>query len=182
MEIIKTPIKDLVVIKPRVFSDARGFFFETYNEERYREAGITQQFVQDNISKSSYGVVRGLHFQKPPYSQAKLVQVIEGAVLDVAVDLRSDSATYGQWHAVELTAENHLQFFIPRGFAHGFAVLSETAIFTYKCDNLYHPESEGGIIYNDPTLNIDWGIPADKALISEKDTKHPLFKDLEKIF
>jgi len=182
MEIIKTPIKDLVVIKPRVFSDARGFFFETYNEERYREAGITQQFVQDNMSKSSYGVVRGLHFQKPPYSQAKLVQVIEGAVLDVAVDLRSDSATYGQWHAVELTAENHLQFLIPRGFAHGFAVLSETAIFTYKCDNLYHPESEGGIIYNDPTLNIDWGIPADKALISEKDTKHPLFKDLEKIF
>ncbi len=182
MEIIKTPIKDLVVIKPRVFSDARGFFFETYNEERYREAGITQQFVQDNISKSSYGVVRGLHFQKPPYSQAKLVQVIEGAVLDVAVDLRSDSATYGQWHAVELTAENHLQFLIPRGFAHGFAVLSETAIFTYKCDNLYHPESEGGIVYNDPTLNIDWGIPADKALISEKDTKHPLFKDLEKIF
>ncbi|MBQ8720971.1 MAG: dTDP-4-dehydrorhamnose 3,5-epimerase [Paludibacteraceae bacterium] len=182
MEIIKTPIKDLVVIKPRVFSDARGFFFETYNEERYREAGITQHFVQDNMSKSSYGVVRGLHFQKPPYSQAKLVQVIEGAVLDVAVDLRSDSATYGQWHAVELTAENHLQFLIPRGFAHGFAVLSETAIFTYKCDNLYHPESEGGIIYNDPTLNIDWGIPADKALISEKDTKHPLFKDLEKIF
>lgn len=182
MEIIKTPIKDLVVIKPRVFADARGFFFETYNEERYRELGITQQFVQDNISKSSYGVVRGLHFQKPPYSQAKLVQVIEGAVLDVAVDLRSDSATYGQWHAVELTAENHLQFLIPRGFAHGFAVLSETAIFTYKCDNLYHPESEGGIIYNDPTLNIDWGIPADKALISEKDTKHPLFKDLEKIF
>lgn len=182
MEIIKTPIKDLVVIKPRVFADARGFFFETYNEERYREAGITQQFVQDNISKSSYGVVRGLHFQKSPYSQAKLVQVIEGAVLDVAVDLRSDSATYGQWHAVELTAENHLQFLIPRGFAHGFAVLSETAIFTYKCDNLYHPESEGGIIYNDPTLNIDWGIPADKALISEKDTKHPLFKDLEKIF
>ncbi|MBO5086203.1 MAG: dTDP-4-dehydrorhamnose 3,5-epimerase [Paludibacteraceae bacterium] len=182
MEIIKTPIKDLVVIKPRVFSDARGFFFETYNEERYREAGITQQFVQDNMSKSSYGVVRGLHFQKPPYSQAKLVQVIEGAVLDVAVDLRSDSATYGQWHAIELTAENHLQFLIPRGFAHGFAVLSETAIFTYKCDNLYHPESEGGIIYNDPTLNIDWGIPADKALISEKDTKHPLFKDLEKIF
>ena len=182
MEIIKTPIKDLVVIKPRVFADARGFFFETYNEERYREAGITQQFVQDNISKSSYGVVRGLHFQKPPYSQAKLVQVIEGAVLDVAVDLRSDSATYGQWHAVELTAENHLQFLIPRGFAHGFAVLSETAIFTYKCDNLYHPESEGGIIYNDPTLNIDWRIPADKALISEKDTKHPLFKDLEKIF
>lgn len=182
MEIIKTPIKDLVVIKPRVFADARGFFFETYNEERYREAGITQQFVQDNISKSSYGVVRGLHFQKPPYSQAKLVQVIEGAVLDVAVDLRSDSETYGQWHAVELTAENHLQFLIPRGFAHGFAVLSETAIFTYKCDNLYHPESEGGIIYNDPTLNIDWGIPVDKALISEKDTKHPLFKDLEKIF
>jgi dTDP-4-dehydrorhamnose 3,5-epimerase len=141
-----------------------------------------QLFVQDNISKSSYGVVRGLHFQKPPYSQAKLVQVIEGAVLDVAVDLRYDSETYGQWYAVELTSENHLQFLIPRGFAHGFAVLSETAVFTYKCDNLYHPESEGGIMYNDPTLNIDWGIPSEKALISEKDTKHPLFKDLEKIF
>ena len=182
MEIIKTPIKDLVVIKPRVFADARGFFFETYNEERYREAGITQQFVQDNISKSSYGVVRGLHFQKPPYSQAKLVQVIEGAVLDVAVDLRSDSETYGQWHAVELTADNHLQFLIPRGFAHGFAVLSETAIFSYKCDNFYHPEVDGGIIYNDPSLNIDWGIPTDKMLLSEKDTKHPLLKDLGKIF
>lgn len=182
MEIIKTPIKDLVVIKPRVFADARGFFFETYNEERYREAGITQQFVQDNISKSSYGVVRGLHFQKPPYSQAKLVQVIEGAVLDVAVDLRSDSETYGQWHAVELTADNHLQFLIPRGFAHGFAVLSETAIFSYKCDNFYHPEVDGGIIYNDPSLNIDWGIPTDKILLSEKDTKHPLLKDLGKIF
>ena len=176
MEIIETPIKDLVVIKPRVFADARGFFFETYNDKRYREAGITQQFVQDNMSRSSYGVVRGLHFQKPPYSQAK------GAVLDVAVDLRSDSETYGQWYAVELTAENHLQFLIPRGFAHGFAVLSETATFTYKCDNFYHPEAEGGIIYNDPTLNIDWGIPEDKALISEKDTKHPLFKNLEKIF
>jgi dTDP-4-dehydrorhamnose 3,5-epimerase len=182
MEIIKTPIKDLVVIKPRVFADARGFFFETYNEERYREAGIIQQFVQDNISKSSYGVVRGLHFQKPPYSQAKLVQVIEGAVLDVAVDLRSDSETYGQWHAVELTADNHLQFLIPRGFAHGFAVLSETAIFSYKCDNFYHPEVDGGIIYNDPSLNIDWRIPTDKILLSEKDTKHPLLKDLGKIF
>lgn len=182
MEVIKTPIKDLVVIKPRVFADARGFFFETYNEERYREAGIIQQFVQDNISKSSYGVVRGLHFQKPPYSQAKLVQVIEGAVLDVAVDLRSDSETYGQWHAVELTADNHLQFLIPRGFAHGFAVLSETAIFSYKCDNFYHPEVDGGIIYNDPSLNIDWRIPTDKILLSEKDTKHPLLKDLGKIF
>lgn len=182
MEIIKTPIKDLVVIKPRVFADARGVFFETYNEERYREAGITQQFVQDNMSKSSYGVVRGLHFQRPPYSQAKLVQVIEGAVLDVAVDLRSDSETYGQWYAVELTAENHLQFLIPRGFAHGFAVLSETAIFSYKCDNFYHPEADGGVIYNDPTLNIDWGIPADKIVLSEKDTKHPLLKDLGTIF
>ena len=182
MEIIKTPIKDLVVIKPRVFADARGFFFETYNEERYREAGITQQFVQDNMSKSSYGVVRGLHFQRPPYSQAKLVQVIEGAVLDVAVDLRSDSETYGQWYVVELTAENHLQFLIPRGFAHGFAVLSETAIFSYKCDNFYHPEADGGVIYNDPTLNIDWGIPADKIVLSEKDTKHPLLKDLGTIF
>lgn len=182
MEIIKTPIKDLIVIQPRVFTDARGFFFETYNEERYREAGITNKFVQDNMSKSSYGVVRGLHFQKPPYTQAKLVQVIEGAVLDVAVDLRSGSETYGQWYAVELSADNHLQFLVPRGFAHGFSVLSETAVFSYKCDNFYNPSSEGGVIFNDPDLNIDWRIPADKMVFSDKDMKHPQLKDLERIF
>ena len=177
MEIINTPIKDLVVIKPKVFADARGFFFETYNEERYREAGITQKFVQDNMSKSSYGVVRGLHFQKPPYSQAKLVQVIEGAVLDVAVDLRSNSETYGQWYAVELTAENHLQFLIPRGFAHGFLVLSEEAVFTYKVDNVYAPQADAGIIYNDPQIGIKWDIEADKVLLSEKDCKLPKLAD-----
>jgi len=179
MEIIETPIKDLVIIKPRVFADARGFFCETYNEERYHAAGIKQHFVQDNQSKSSYGVVRGLHFQLAPYSQAKLVSVTVGAVWDVAVDLRQSSPTYGQWYGVELTADNHLQYLIPQGFAHGFSVLSETAIFTYKCDNLYHPEVDGGLMFNDPDLNIDWKIPLDKALVSEKDMKHPLLKDLK---
>jgi dTDP-4-dehydrorhamnose 3,5-epimerase len=179
MEIIETPIKDLVIIKPRVFEDARGFFCETYNEERYQAAGIKQHFVQDNQSKSSYGVIRGLHFQLAPYSQAKLVSVSVGAVWDVAVDLRRNSSTFGQWYGVELTAENHLQFLIPQGFAHGFSVLSETALFTYKCDNLYHPEVDGGLMFNDPDLNIDWKIPVDKAIISDKDMKHPLLKDLK---
>ena len=182
MEIIKTPIDDLLVIKPRVFNDARGFFFETYNAERYKAAGINADFVQDNMSKSSYGVVRGLHFQKPPFTQAKLVQVIEGCVYDVAVDIRHNSPTYGQWYGVELSAENHLQFFIPRGFAHGFSVLSETAIFSYKCDNLYHPEAEGGVIFNDKQLNIDWRIPDSKMVTSEKDLLHPTFNLLPTIF
>ncbi len=177
MELIATPIKDLLIIKPRVFADARGYFLETYNAERYHEAGIAQNFLQDNMSKSSYGVVRGLHFQRPPYSQSKLVSVTVGRVWDVAVDLRKGSPTYGQWHGVELTDENHLQFLIPRGFAHGFSVLSETAIFTYKCDNLYHPEADGGIMFNDPDLAIDWKIPAEKMLLSDKDTKHPLLRE-----
>lgn len=179
MEIIKTPIKDLVIIKPRVFADARGFFCETYNAQRYKDAGIVPDFCQDNMSKSSYGVVRGLHYQLNPHSQSKLVSVVEGSVWDVAVDLRKDSPTFGQWYGVELTAENHLQFMIPQGFAHGFSVLSETAVFTYKCDDFYSPTLERGIMYNDPSLNIDWRIPADKAIISEKDTKHPLLKDAE---
>lgn len=179
MEIIKTPIKDLVIIKPRVFADARGFFCETYNAQRYKDAGIVSNFCQDNMSKSSYGVVRGLHYQLNPHSQSKLVSVVEGSVWDVAVDLRKDSPTFGQWYGVELTAENHLQFMIPQGFAHGFSVLSETAVFTYKCDDFYSPTLERGIMYNDPSLNIDWRIPADKAIISEKDTKHPLLKDAE---
>jgi dTDP-4-dehydrorhamnose 3,5-epimerase len=178
MEILETPIKDLLIIKPRVFNDARGYFFETYNAERYHEAGIAQDFVQDNLSKSSFGVVRGLHFQRAPYSQSKLVSVTVGRVWDVAVDLRAGSPTYGQWYGVELTDENHLQYLIPRGFAHGFSVLSETAIFTYKCDNLYHPEADGGIMFNDPDLGIDWKIPAEKMLLSEKDTKHPLLKEI----
>ncbi len=177
MEILETPIKDLLIIKPRVFNDARGYFFETYNAERYHEAGIAQDFVQDNLSKSSFGVVRGLHFQRAPYSQSKLVSVTVGRVWDVAVDLRAGSPTYGQWYGVELTDENHLQYLIPRGFAHGFSVLSDTAIFTYKCDNLYHPEADGGIMFNDPDLGIDWKIPAEKMLLSEKDTKHPLLRE-----
>ncbi len=175
MEITTTPIKDLIIIKPDVFADARGYFTEIYNECRYKECGITQNFIQDNLSKSSYGVVRGLHFQQGEYAQAKLVKVICGKVWDVAVDLRPTSNTYGKWFGVELSDENHLQFFIPRGFAHGFSVLSPTAIFTYKCDNLYNKPSESGIIYNDPTLNIDWKIPKDKIIVSEKDLMLPNF-------
>ena len=178
MNIIKTPIDGLLIIEPRVFHDARGYFVETYNEQRYREAGVDATFVQDNQSCSTYGVVRGLHFQKPPYTQAKLVSCTKGLVLDVAVDLRKESPTYGKWYAVELSEENHRQFYIPRGFAHGFSVLSEQAVFTYKCDNLYHPEAEGGLLLSDPDVAIDWQVPEDKRVISEKDTKHPLFKDL----
>ena len=179
MEIIKTPIKDLFIIKPRVFNDPRGFFFETYNKKTYNELGINLNFCQDNQSKSSYGVIRGLHYQLNPHSQSKLVSVVNGAVWDVAVDLRKDSPTFGQWYGVELTEENHLQFLVPKGFAHGFSVLSETAVFTYKCDDFYNPTLERGISYNDPALSIDWKIPADKDIISEKDTKHPLLKDAE---
>lgn len=182
MEIIKTPIEGLLIIKPRVFEDARGFFCETYNEKKYKDAGIANDFCQDNQSQSSYGVIRGLHYQLSPESQAKLVSVSVGSVWDVAVDLRKDSPTFGQWYGVELTDENHLQFLVPRGFAHGFSVLSETALFTYKCDNLYNQPAERGILYNDPELNIDWKIPADKAIISDKDTKHPVFKLAEMNF
>lgn len=178
MNVIKTPIDGLLIIEPRVFHDARGYFVETYNDNRYREAGVDATFVQDNQSCSTYGVVRGLHFQKPPYTQAKLVSCTKGRVLDVAVDLRKESPTYGKWYAVELSEENHRQFYIPRGFAHGFSVLSEQAVFTYKCDNLYHPEAEGGLLLSDPDVAIDWQVPEDKRVISEKDTKHPLFKDL----
>ena len=178
MNVIKTPIDGLLIIEPRVFHDARGYFVETYNVKRYREAGVDATFVQDNQSCSAYGVVRGLHFQKPPYTQAKLVSCTKGRVLDVAVDLRKESPTYGKWYAVELSEENHRQFYIPRGFAHGFSVLSEQAVFTYKCDNLYHPEAEGGLLLSDPDVAIDWQVPEDKRVISEKDTKHPLFKDL----
>lgn len=182
MNILKTPIEGLLVIEPQVFRDARGYFVETYNEQRYREAGIEAQFVQDNQSCSSYGVVRGLHFQRPPYTQAKLVSCTVGRVLDVAVDLRKDSPTFGQWYSVELSAENHRQFFIPRGFAHGFSVLSETAVFAYKCDNLYHPEADGGLLLSDPDLAIDWQVPAEARILSEKDQKHPLLKDLNNPF
>ena len=177
MEIIKTKIEGVVILEPRIFRDARGYFFESFSQREFEEKVCGTTFVQDNESYSSYGVVRGLHFQKPPFTQAKLVRVIKGAVLDIAVDLRKSSPTYGQHVAVELTEENHRQLFIPHGFAHGFAVLSDEVLFQYKCDNYYAPQNEGGILWNDPQLNIDWGIPADKIILSEKDTKHPLFKD-----
>lgn len=179
MNIIKTPIEGLVIIEPQVFKDARGYFVETYNEERYRAAGIDAVFVQDNQSCSAYGVVRGLHFQRPPYTQAKLVSCLEGRVLDVAVDIRVGSPTYGQSFAVELSGDNHRQFFIPRGFAHGFSVLSEKAVFAYKCDNLYHPEAEGGILLSDPDLAIEWQVEPEKRILSDKDKRHPLLRDFE---
>lgn len=182
MTVLETPIEGLLVIEPQVFGDARGYFCENYNEARYQAAGITAKFVQDNQSFSSYGVVRGLHFQRPPYTQAKLVSCVQGSVLDVAVDLRQGSPTYGQHFSIVLSGENHKQFFIPKGFAHGFSVLSETALFTYKCDELYHPEADGGILLSDESLRIDWQIPAEKMLLSEKDKKHPLLKDLQVVF
>lgn len=182
MNIIKTPIEGLLVIEPQVFRDARGWFIETYQEERYRAAGVEARFVQDNQSCSSYGVVRGLHFQRPPFTQAKLVSCTHGRVLDVAVDLRKDSPTYGQHFAVELNEDNHLQFYIPKGFAHGFSVLSETAVFSYKCDELYHPEADGGILLSDPALMIDWQIPEEERILSEKDKHHPLLRELDNPF
>lgn len=178
MEVKKTAIEGVYIIEPKVFGDARGYFFESYNEREFREkTGLDITFVQDNESKSSYGVLRGLHFQKPPYTQSKLVRVVKGRVLDVAVDIRKDSATYGKYVAVELTEENHLQFFIPKGFAHGFSVLSETAVFQYKCDEFYAPQSEGAIAWNDPTLKIDWQLDEKDVLLSEKDKHHPMFNE-----
>ncbi|MDR3328037.1 MAG: dTDP-4-dehydrorhamnose 3,5-epimerase [Prevotellaceae bacterium] len=180
MEIIQTPIKDLIIIKPAFFEDERGYFTESYNKDRYFENGITQNFIQDNQSKSSFGVVRGLHFQKGEYAQTKLVSVIAGKVFDVAVDLRQNSDTFGKWFGVELSDENHLQFLLPRGFAHGFAVLSQTAIFTYKCDNFYNKQSEGGIRFNDKSLNIDWKISENQMIISEKDRILPFLTENNK--
>ncbi len=182
MPFIPTKIKDVVIFEPRIFTDDRGYFFETYNEKLFNDNGITAKFVQDNQSKSSYGVIRGLHFQKGEHAQAKLVRVLQGSVLDVAVDLRAGSETYGKYVAVELSDVNNLQLFIPRGFAHGFSVLSRTAVFAYKCDNLYCKESEGGINCNDSDLGIDWQIPAEDRILSEKDKLHPLFKDFETCF
>lgn len=178
MEVIKTNIEGVVIIEPRLFKDDRGYFYESWNQKEFNEKVAPVDFVQDNQSKSCYGVVRGLHFQKGEHAQSKLVRVVKGAVLDVAVDLRKDSPTYGQHVAVELTEDNHRQFFIPRGFAHGFSVLSEEAIFQYKCDNLYCKESEGALAWDDPALGIDWRIPADKVLLSEKDAHHPRLADL----
>ncbi len=177
MEIIKTKLDGVVIIEPKIFRDSRGYFFESFSQREFEEKVCKINFVQDNESMSSYGVMRGLHFQRPPFTQAKLVRCVKGAVLDVAVDIRKDSPTYGQHVAVELTEDNHYQMFIPHGFAHGFSVLSETAVFQYKCDQFYHPESDAGISILDKSLGIDWRIPTDKAILSDKDTRHPLFKD-----
>ena len=197
MEIIKTNIEGVLIIEPRIFEDTRGYFFESFSQREFDEKVASIRFVQDNESKSSYGVMRGLHFQRPPFTQSKLVRCVKGAVLDVAVDIRKGSSTYGQHVAVILAGEDmlgassfgegweeavHSQFFIPKGFAHGFAVLSETAVFQYKCDELYHPEADGGISILDDSLGIDWHIPMDKAILSEKDTKHPLLKDFDSPF
>lgn len=187
MEVIKTEIDGVLIIEPKVFGDARGYFFESFSQREFDEKvapilGHTILFVQDNESMSSYGVMRGLHFQRPPYTQSKLVRCVKGAVLDVAVDIRKESPTYGQHVAVELTEENHRQFFVPRGFAHGFAVLSETAVFQYKCDEFYHPEADGGVSIKDDNLGIDWKIPTDKALLSEKDMKQPLMNEFNSPF
>ena len=187
MNVIRTNIDGVIIIEPKVFGDARGYFFESFSQRKFDEKvapifGHTINFVQDNESMSSYGVMRGLHFQRPPFTQSKLVRCVKGAVLDVAVDIRKGSPTYGQHVEVELTEDNHRQFFVPRGFAHGFAVLSETAVFQYKCDEFYHPEADGGISIIDDSLGIDWKLPTDKALLSEKDTKHPLLKDFDSPF
>jgi len=182
MEIIKTEIPDLLIIQPKVFEDERGYFFESFNNNEFKKHGLNIDFVQDNESKSRYGVIRGLHYQLAPYSQTKLVRVIQGTVFDVAVDLRQDSPTYGKWRGIELSAENKIQFLIPKGFAHGFSVLSETATFIYKCDCLYQPEAERGLNFNDPFLNIDWRIEAENTLISPKDKVLPNFKEAEKNF
>ncbi|MBR1543004.1 MAG: dTDP-4-dehydrorhamnose 3,5-epimerase [Bacteroidaceae bacterium] len=182
MNVIKTAIEGVVIIEPRIFKDTRGYFFESFSQKEFDEKVYPVTFVQDNESMSSYGVMRGLHFQRPPYSQAKLVRCVKGAVLDVAVDIRKGSPTYGQHVSVELSEDNHLQIFIPKGFAHGFSVLSETAVFQYKCDEFYHPEAEGGISILDDSLHIDWHIPTDRAIISEKDTKHTHLKDYESPF
>ena len=182
MNVIKTKIEGLLILGPRIFEDSRGYFFESFSQKDFNQQVGPVVFVQDNESKSSYGVMRGLHFQRPPFTQAKLVRCVKGAVLDVAVDIRKGSPTYGQHVAVELTEDNHWSMFIPKGFAHGFAVLSGIAVFQYKCDEFYHPESEGGINILDKTLNIDWRIPTDQAILSEKDTKHPFLKDFDSPF
>jgi dTDP-4-dehydrorhamnose 3,5-epimerase len=188
MDVIKTDIDGVFIIKPKIFEDSRGYFFESFNDLEFINKVGFVDFVQDNESKSTYGVMRGLHFQKPPYSQAKLVRCVKGSVLDVAVDLRVNSPTYGKYIQIELTEDNHLQLFIPKGFAHGFSVLSDVAIFQYKCDEFYHPEAEGGINILDDTIEdtignkINWHLPKDKMILSEKDTKHPMLKDFNTPF
>ena len=187
MEIIRTDIDGVLVIEPKVFGDKRGYFFESFSQREFDEKvapilGHTVHFVQDNESCSTFGVMRGLHFQRPPFTQAKLVRCVSGSVLDVAVDIRKGSPTFGRSVCAELTGENHRQFFIPKGFAHGFVVLSDTAVFQYKCDEFYHPEADGGISILDSSLGIDWRIPLEKAVLSDKDTRHPLLKDFDSPF
>ena len=182
MEVIKTAIDGVVIIEPKVFKDQRGYFFESFSQREFEAKVRKINFVQDNESMSSYGVMRGLHFQRPPYTQSKLVRCVRGKVLDVAVDIRKGSPTYGQHVAVELSEDNHRQFFVPRGFAHGFAVLTDTAVFQYKCDNFYAPQADGGISIKDESLGIDWKIPTDKAILSEKDTLHSCLKDFDSPF
>ena len=177
MNFLTTDIAGILILEPRIFRDERGYFMETFSQREFDEKVGHITFVQDNESMSSYGVMRGLHFQRPPFTQSKIVRCVKGAVLDVAVDIRKESPTYGRHVAVELTEDNHRQLFIPKGFAHGFAVLSDIAVFQYKCDEFYHPESEGGISLMDAGLAIDWRVPMDKAILSDKDKKHPLFKD-----
>jgi len=180
MEVIKTDIEGLLIIKPKVFEDSRGYFYESFNKKIFKDAGIDYEFVQDNQSLSSKGVLRGLHFQDPPYEQGKLIRVLTGSVLDVAVDIRKESSTYGKWVAVELSAEDKLMFWIPPGFAHGFVCLEDNTTFFYKCTGLYNYEAEGGILWNDPELNIDWRIS--DPILSEKDEQCPLFKEFESKF
>lgn len=182
MDVIKTEIEGVVIIEPRLFTDARGYFFESFSEREFEEKVCRTRFVQDNESKSSYGVLRGLHFQKGAFAQSKLVRVISGRVLDVAVDIRRGSPTFGRHVAVELSGENHRQLFIPRGFAHGFSVLSPEVVFQYKCDNFYAPHSEGAIAWDDPELGIDWKIPAEKVILSPKDSAHPTLKEADELF
>lgn len=187
MEVLTTSISGVYIIEPKVFKDSRGYFFESFSQREFDEKisallGQEIRFVQDNESMSGYGVMRGLHFQRPPFTQSKLVRCVRGSVLDVAVDIRRGSPTYGQHVAVELTEENHRQFFIPKGFAHGFAVLSETAVFQYKCDEFYHLEADGGISILDESLGIDWRIPAEKAILSEKDLRHPRLSEFDSPF
>ena len=182
MEVIKTAIDGVLIIEPRIFGDARGYFFESFNEREFCEkTGLNIHFVQDNESKSCYGVLRGLHFQLPPYTQSKLVRVVKGTVLDVAVDIRKGSPTYGQHVSVELSEGSHRQLFMGKGFAHGFSVLSDEVIFQYKCDAFYAPQSEGYLAWDDPELAIDWKVPNDKIILSEKDRCHPLLRDIEPI-
>lgn len=177
MKILETSLKDCYIIEPTIFEDERGYFYEKFNEEKFESlTGLNGHFVQDNVSKSSYGVLRGVHLQKGEHAQAKLVSCLEGKVWDVAVDLRQDSPTFGKWFGIELTPENKLQLYVPRGFGHGFSVLSEKAIFSYKCDNFYEKNSEGSVIYNDQDLNIDWKLPHDKIILSKKDSALPAFK------